>query len=247
MSLNEKVTIITGAGNGIGATTALKFAKAGAYVVATDINQKDLDATCKMIQDVSKQKVLKIHSDVTVRESVTQLFDTVIDQFGRVDIAINNAGVVDDAQLTNMTDDQWDKVVNVDLKGVFIVGQVAAQHMKNQKSGVILNASSIVGLYGNFGQTNYAASKWGVIGMTKTWAKELGKYGIRVNAIAPGFTRTTMIDSLPDKVTKLMEEKSLLNKLGDPEDIANGYAFLASDEAKFITGTTLSIDGGLVI
>jgi 3-oxoacyl-[acyl-carrier protein] reductase len=154
---------------------------------------------------------------------------------------------VKDAQLLKMTEDQWDNVIDVNLKGVFNVAQAAATLMKEQGNGVILNASSVVGTYGNFGQTNYAAAKWGVNGMTKTWAKELGKHGIRVNAVAPGFIRTEMTEALPEKVQAMMMKKSPLNSMGTVEDIANGYAFLASDEAKFITGTILSIDGGLVI
>lgn len=247
MRLTNKVTIITGAGKGIGAATALKFAEEGAKIVAVDVNERDLEATCKTIQTVSGESPLQFITDVTDRNEVSTLFNEVIKHFGRVDVVVNNAGIVQDAQLLKMTEDQWDSVIDVNLKGVFNVGQAAAKHMKEQGSGVILNASSVVGLYGNFGQTNYAAAKWGVIGMTKTWAKELGKYGIRVNAIAPGFIQTEMITSLPDKVKELMKSKSPLNAIGDPEDVANGYAFLASDEAKYITGTTLSIDGGLVI
>lgn len=247
MKLVNKVAIITGAGKGIGAATAIKFAKEGAKIVAVDLNENELEATAKIIQSVSDSEVLKVVADVTDRTAISNLFKDANTHFGSVDVVVNNAGIVQDAQLYKMSEEQWDNVIDVNLKGVFNVGQAAANSMKEQGSGVILNASSVVGLYGNFGQTNYAAAKWGVIGMTKTWAKELGRFGIRVNAIAPGFIQTEMIDSLPEKVKVAMKSKSPLNELGSPEDIANGYAFLASDEAKYITGTVLSIDGGLVI
>ena len=168
-------------------------------------------------------------------------------QFGRIDILVNNAGITADAQLLKMEEDAWDRVIDVNLKGVFFMTKAVASVMKEQKSGVILNASSVVGLYGNFGQTNYAASKFGINGMTKTWAKELGKYHIRVNSVAPGFILTEMTKKMPEKVLKGMEEKVLLKELGTPEDVANAYSFLASDEARYITGTILSVDGGVVI
>ena len=246
MKLLNKVTLITGAGKGIGAATAKKFAEEGSKVVLVDINQEDLDCVAAEIFDMGRD-VLTVIADVTKRSKVLNLFKEASEHFGTVDIVINNAGIVQDAQILKMTEDQWDNVIDVNLKGVFNVAQAAAILMKEQGSGVILNASSVVGTYGNFGQTNYAAAKWGVNGMTKTWAKELGKHGIRVNAVAPGFISTEMTENLPEKVQEMMKSKSPLNAMGTVEDIANGYAFLASDEAKFITGTILSIDGGLVI
>lgn len=247
MRLQNKTAVITGAGKGIGAATAKKFAQEGAAVVLLDVNEADLQKLSSGIESAYDVKAAYFKVDVTDRGAVKELFAKAAEQFGKVDIVVNNAGIVQDAQLLKMTEEQWDSVIDVNLKGVFNVAQAAAEYMKEAGGGVILNASSVVGLYGNFGQTNYAAAKWGVIGMTKTWAKELGKYGIRVNAVAPGFIATEMIEALPDKVKAMMKNQSPLRTIGDPEDVANGYAFLASDEAKYITGTTLSIDGGLVI
>ncbi|MFF2289053.1 3-oxoacyl-[acyl-carrier-protein] reductase [Peribacillus butanolivorans] len=246
MRLKEKVAIITGASGAIGEATAKKFAMEGAKLVLVDLNIEDIQQTAATIQEIGGETI-GIPVDVTNREKVEQLMNKTMDHYGRVDIVINNAGITQDAQLVNMTEEQWNSVIDVNLKGVFNIAQAAAKVMKEQKSGVIINASSVVGTYGNFGQSNYAASKWGVNGLTKTWAKELGKYGIRVNAIAPGFISTPMVEKMPEKVLEMMKKKSPLNKMGNTEDIANGYAFLASDEAQFITGTILSIDGGVVI
>jgi len=246
MKLLNKVAVITGAGKGIGAATAYKFAKEGAKIVLVDVSEQDLANTLHEIKKMGNE-VIKINANVTNRSEVLNLFKEVIHQFGTVDVVINNAGIVQDAQLLKMTEDQWDNVIDVNLKGVFNVAQAAANIMKEQGNGVILNASSVVGIYGNFGQTNYAAAKWGVNGMTKTWAKELGKHGIRVNAVAPGFIKTEMTEDLPEKALENIMSKSPLNALGTADDVANGYAFLASDEARFITGTILSIDGGLVM
>ncbi|WP_347941995.1 3-oxoacyl-[acyl-carrier-protein] reductase [Peribacillus simplex] len=246
MRLKEKVAIITGASGAIGEATAKKFAMEGAKLVLVDLNIEDIQQTAATIQEIGGETI-GIPVDVTNREKVEQLMNKTMDHYGRVDIVINNAGITQDAQLVNMTEEQWNSVIDVNLKGVFNIAQAAAKVMKEQNSGVIINASSVVGTYGNFGQSNYAASKWGVNGLTKTWAKELGKYGIRVNAIAPGFISTPMVKKMPEKVLEMMKKKSPLNKMGNTEDIANGYAFLASDEAQFITGTILSIDGGVVI
>ncbi|MFC0560034.1 3-oxoacyl-[acyl-carrier-protein] reductase [Halalkalibacter alkalisediminis] len=246
MRLKDKVAIITGAGRGIGEATAKKFASEGAKVVVADLNHEDVDQTVTAIKELGGEAIGTL-VNVTKRADVKALMERTIAIYGSVDVVVNNAGITADAQLLKMTDEQWDQVIDVNLKGVFTVSQEAATVMKEQNSGVILNASSIVGSFGNFGQTNYAATKWGVNGMTKTWAKELGRYNIRVNAVAPGFILTPMTEKMPEKVLNIMKEKSVLNDLGSPEDIANGYAFLASDEARFITGTILSIDGGVVI
>ncbi|WP_394582366.1 3-oxoacyl-ACP reductase FabG [Cytobacillus firmus] len=246
MKLLGKVAVITGAGQGIGAATAKKFAEEGAKLVLADLNEQNLMNRAEEIRKADGEAIYVV-CNVADRNEVGQLFEEALVKYGHVDIVINNAGIVQDAQLTNMTESQWDQVIDVNLKGVFNVGQYAAKIMKDQGKGVILNASSVVGIFGNFGQSNYAAAKWGVNGMTKTWAKELGKYGIRVNAIAPGFIETDMTSVLPEKVKDIMKAKSPLNQMGRPEDIANGYAFLASNEARFITGAILSIDGGLVI
>ena len=246
MRLKDKVSIITGAGRGIGADTALKFAKEGAKVVVVDLNESDINETVNAIKSAGGE-AFGLVANVTDRNQVEEMINKTVEQYGRLDVVVNNAGITADSTLVKLEEEQWDRVIDVNLKGVFNVGQAAAKVMKGQNGGVILNASSVVGLYGNFGQTNYAATKWGVIGMTKTWAKELGKNGIRVNAVAPGFILTPMTEKMPNKVLDMMKSKSPLGGLGSPEDIANAYAFLASDEARFITGTVLSVDGGAVI
>ena len=246
MRLLNKVAIITGGGRGIGEATAKKFIKEGAKIVIADINQEDIERTVEEIREMGGE-VEGIYVDVTKMESVNRMIEFTLEKFGMLDILVNNAGITMDATLLKMTEDQWDKVVDVNLKGVFNCGQAAARVMADQGSGVILNASSVVGLYGNFGQTNYAATKWGVIGMTKTWAKELGRKGVRVNAVAPGFIATPMVKKMPEKVINMMKEKTPLQRLGEPEEIANAYAFLASDEAQFITGAVLEVTGGVVL
>lgn len=246
MRLKDKVAIITGGGSGIGRETAIRFAKEGAKVVVWDLNIEEANNTIKEIEKIGGTgKAYKV--DVTDRAKVDETMSEVVEEFSKLDILVNNAGITMDATLLKMTEEQWDKVIDINLKGVFNCGQMAAKYMAEKKSGVILNAASVVGIYGNFGQTNYAASKWGVIGMTKTWAKELGRKGIRVNAVAPGFILTQMTAKMPEKVLDMMKEKSLLKRLGTPEDIANAYLFLASDEASYITGTVLSVDGGVVL
>ncbi|TVP82021.1 MAG: 3-oxoacyl-[acyl-carrier-protein] reductase [Alkalicoccus sp.] len=246
MRLEGKTAIITGGGRGIGKQTALTFAKEGARVTVADINEEDINEVVKEIKDSGGEAFART-VDVTDRTSVNGLIDAAKDQFDRVDIVVNNAGITADAQLLKMEEDQWDRVIDVNLKGVFNVSQAAAKVMKEQEAGVILNASSVVGSYGNFGQTNYAATKWGVNGMTKTWAKELGRFNIRVNAVAPGFVYTPMTEKMPEKVLNMMKEKSVLKEMAEVEDIANAYLFLASKEARFITGEILAVDGGVVI
>ncbi|WP_059172342.1 3-oxoacyl-ACP reductase FabG [Bacillus sp. FJAT-27445] len=246
MRLKDKVAIVTGAGRGIGEATAIKFAKEGAKVIVADVNSEDVDRTVAVITEDGGEAVGMV-VDVTELVQVEKMVSDTLEHFGSVDIVVNNAGITADAQLIKMEEAQWDRVIDVNLKGVFNVAQAAAKQMKEQRCGVILNASSVVGLYGNFGQTNYAATKWGVIGMSKTWAKELGRFGIRVNAVAPGFIMTPMVEKMPEKVLEMMKGKSPLGVLGQPEDIANAYTFLASDEARYITGTVLSVDGGVVL
>lgn len=246
MRLKDRVAIITGAARGIGEATAIKFAEQGAKVVVSDISIDSLKEVTEKINEIGGE-VLSYEVNVTNRESVQKMIDDVVSKWGKVDILVNNAGITADSQLLKMEESDFDKVIDVNLKGVFNCGQAAAKVMSENGGGVILNASSVVGLYGNFGQTNYAATKWGVIGITKTWAKELGKKGIRVNAVAPGFTLTPMVAKMPEKVIDMMKSKSPLGKLATPEDIANAYLFLASDEAAFVTGTVLSVDGGVVL
>ncbi|SHK22685.1 3-oxoacyl-[acyl-carrier-protein] reductase [Anaerobranca californiensis DSM 14826] len=246
MRLKDKVAIITGAGRGIGEFTAKRFAQEGAKVVVADLNEADVN---KVVEEIKADggQALGVIVNVTDREQVDKMIADTLEHFGGLDILVNNAGITADNTLLKMTQEEWDRVINVNLTGVFHCGQAAAKVMAEKGSGVILNASSVVGLYGNFGQTNYAATKWGVIGMTKTWAKELGKKGIRVNAVAPGFIVTPMTAKMPEKVLDMMKEKSPLRTLGYPEDIANAYLYLASDEARFVTGTVLSVDGGVVL
>ncbi|MTI46673.1 3-oxoacyl-ACP reductase FabG [Sporosalibacterium faouarense] len=246
MRLKDKVAIVTGSGRGIGEFTAKRYAEEGAKVVVADVNE---DHIKQVVEEIKAEggEALGMVVDVTNKSKVDEMIEKTIEEFGKLDILVNNAGITADSTLLKMSEDQWDKVIDVNLKGVYNCGQAAAKVMADQGSGVILNASSVVGLYGNYGQTNYAATKWGVIGMTKTWAKELGKKGIRVNAVAPGFILTPMVKKMPDKVLDMMKKKSPLGLLGEPEDIANAYLYLASDEARFITGSVLEITGGVIL
>lgn len=246
MRLKDKICIITGSGNGIGKTTAFKFAEEGAKVAVCDVNLESVEATVREITDKGGE-ALGFKVDVTNKEDIANMVKSLMEKYGRVDVLVNNAGIIMDAQLSKMTEDQFDKVVNINLKGTYLCAQAVVDIMVSQGSGVIINASSVVGIYGNFGQTNYAATKWGVIGMAKTWAKELGKKGIRANAVCPGFIATPILDSMPEKVIKAMEEKVPMKRLGRPEEIANVYAFLASDEASYINGAVIEVSGGVTI
>jgi 3-oxoacyl-[acyl-carrier protein] reductase len=234
LNLKDKVVIVTGGAAGIGRATAEAFENEGAKVIVWDVPAVD----------------------VTKADVVNAATEKVIAEHGRIDVLVNNAGILRDAQLVKfkdgevvsmMDDATFDAVINVNLKGVFLCTRAVVPHMIKGGSGVVLNASSIVGLYGNFGQTNYAATKAGVISFTKTWARELGKFHIRVNAVAPGFIATDMVKAMPQKVLDGMAAKTPLGILGEPADIANAYVWLASDAAKFVHGTVLSVDGGLVM
>ncbi|CEP66669.1 3-oxoacyl-(acyl-carrier-protein) reductase [Moorella glycerini] len=246
MRIKDKVAIITGGARGIGKETALLFAREGAMVVICDFDAAAGEQTLAELKSTGA-RALFFKVDVTDRASVQNMVDATKGEFGRIDILINNAGITADAFLTKMTEEQWDKVIAVNLKGVFNCTQAVVPIMMEQGSGVILNASSVVGVYGNVGQTNYAATKAGVIGITKSWAKELGKKGIRVNAIAPGFIITDMTAKVPEKVLELMQSRTPLGRLGVPRDVAAAYLFLASDEASYINGQVLGVDGGLMI
>lgn len=246
MRLKDKVAIITGSTKGIGKATAETFAREGARVVIVGTNKEALEATVKEIKAAGGEALGYI-VDVSKRATVDEMVAGVKAAWGRIDILVNNAGITADSMLKKMTEEQFDKVININLKGVYNCAQAVLDTMMEQGAGVILNTSSVVGLYGNIGQTNYAAAKWGVIGMTKTWAKELGRKGIRVNAVAPGYTETPMLATVPDKILDAIKEKTPLQRLGKMEDMANAFLFLASDEASFITGTVLSVDGGFVI
>jgi 3-oxoacyl-[acyl-carrier protein] reductase len=252
MRLQDKVTLITGGAAGIGKATALCFAEEGAKVVICDVNQEAGEALLKELGPAARfDKV-----NVADRKEVQDWVDSVIGQYGRIDVLVNNAGIIRDALFVKMKDgelvkqmeeDAFDQVISVNLKGVFNCTQAVSPYMIKQGGGVILNASSVVGLYGNFGQTNYVATKTGVIGLTKVWARELGKFGIRVNAVAPGLILTEMLQKMPENVLAEMKSHIPLGRLGDPHDIANAYLWLASDEASFVHGATISVDGGIVI
>ncbi|MGZ4135394.1 MAG: 3-oxoacyl-ACP reductase FabG [Tumebacillaceae bacterium] len=244
MRLQDKVALITGGANGIGKATAFLFAREGAKLMIADFDEELGLATVQELRACGAEAEF-VKVNVSNLHDAQQMVDATVATFGRIDVLVNNAGITRDGLLVKMDPTQWDQVVAVNLTGVFYCTQAASRVMMNQGHGVILNAASVVGLYGNIGQTNYSATKSGVIGMTKTWAKELGPKGIRVNAVAPGFVMTGMTEKVPDKVLDAMQERTPLRRLGRPEDIANAYLFLASDEASFVNGAVLSVDGGL--
>jgi 3-oxoacyl-[acyl-carrier protein] reductase len=246
MRLADKVAIITGAGSGIGEATALKFAREGAKVAVCDINAGEAERVVAAIRAAGGHAE-PFHIDVTDKDSIARMVERVMARWGRIDTLVNNAGIVQDAQFKKMTDEQFERVIDVNLKGVYNCTKAVVDIMLEQHSGCILNASSIVGLYGNFGQTNYAATKFGVIGMVKTWARELGRKGIRANAICPGFVETPILKQMPEKVIKMMEDRVPLGRLARPEEIANTYAWLASDEASYINGAVIEVSGGVTI
>lgn len=244
MRLEGKVALITGGANGIGKVTAERFLIEGAKVVISDINEELGNETVDELQRYGEISFIK--ADVSNTEQVEKMVDSIIETYKKIDILINNAGITIDGMLTKMDESSWEKVLSVNLSGVFKCTKAVVPVMLEQGSGVILNASSVVGIHGNIGQTNYAATKAGVIGLTKSWAKEFGAKGIRVNAVAPGFIATDMTATIPQKLLDVMEYKTPLKKLGKPEDIAAAYLYLASDDANFVTGTILNVDGGLV-
>ena len=246
MRLKDKVAIITGSARGIGQATALKFAVEGARVVVCDLDRKAVDEVVAQIT-ASGGRAVGFTLNVTDKASIAAMVKGVIDKYGRVDVLVNNAGIVDDAMLRKMTDDQFERVIDINLKGTYNCARAVVDIMIAQGAGVILNASSVVGLYGNFGQTNYAASKFGVIGLAKTWARELGRKGIRANAVCPGFVETTILKSIPQKVMQAMIDRVPLGRLAKPEEIANTYAFLASDEASYINGAVIEVSGGATV
>lgn len=253
--LKGRVAIITGAGAGIGKATALRFAEEGCKVALFDINADGADELVEAVRAAGGEGAF-FSVDVADAASVSKAIDGVIDAWGRIDVLVNNAGIVRDSQLvkfrdgevvSQMSDEAWDAVIGVNLRGVFNCTRAVIPHMIKGEGGVVLNASSVVGLYGNFGQTNYVATKSGVIGMTRVWARELGRYKIRVNAVAPGFVATEILQSMPEKVIEAMIKKTPLGRMGEPGDIANAYVWLASDAATWVTGEIMSVDGGIVV
>jgi 3-oxoacyl-[acyl-carrier protein] reductase len=253
--LAGKTVVITGAAAGIGRATALRFADEACRVAAWDVNDAGKDTLLHELTSSGGEAVFR-KTNVCDAADVDTAVQEVVARWGSVDVLINNAGITRDSQLVKwkdgavagtMTDDAFDLVVSVNLKGVFVCSRAVVPHMIRKGAGVILNASSVVGLYGNFGQTNYAATKAGVIAFARTWSRELAKYNIRVNAVAPGFIATEMVQKMPEKVVQTMVSHTPLGRIGKPEDIAEVYVWLASDAASFITGTVLSVDGGLVL
>ncbi|MCA3252765.1 MAG: beta-ketoacyl-ACP reductase [Pseudomonadota bacterium] len=236
MRLNDKICIVTGAAQGIGAATCARLADEGATVIG-----------CDRRAELVHERFERHAVDVTDRVAVDMMVAAVLERHGRIDVLVNNAGITRDARLVRMTLEQFDAVIDVNLRGVFHCAQAVAPHMIERGRGVILNASSVVGIHGNYGQTNYAASKFGVIGFTKTWSRELGPKGIRVNAVAPGFVDTPILSTIPDKVLQQMKEQVPLGRLARPEEIAAVYAFLASDDASYVNGAVIEVAGGMTL
>ncbi len=235
--LQDKVAVVTGGARGLGQSMAEYFAKEGAKVVAVDMNELSYD--CENVEGY----ILNI-TDV---EAVQKFYDYVVEKYGKVDILVNNAGVTRDSMTRKMTDDQWNLVIDINLKGVFNLVRLFGPLMETNNYGSIINISSVVGVYGNIGQANYAATKAGVIGLTKTWAKEFARKGanVRVNAIAPGYTMTDMLKTVPQDLLDKFAALTMLKRLGQPHEIATAALFLASEESSYITGQTLSVDGGM--
>ncbi len=246
MGLTDKVVLVTGAGGGIGASIALKFSQSGAKVVVADVIE---EFSLNTVSRITKQggEALAVTVDVSQISSVEEMVKKILDKFGKIDILINNAGITRDNLLLRMREEEWDKVININLKGVFNCTKVVLRSMMKQRKGKIVNIASIVGIIGNAGQSNYAASKGGVISLTKTWAKEFASRNINVNAIAPGFIRTKMTDKLSEQIKEKINQQIPLKRFGEVEDVANLCAFLSSDEANYITGEVIKLDGGMAI
>ena len=246
MCLKDKVALITGAARGIGRSIALLFAKEGADIVVADVNLEEAEKTAKDIE-VLGRKALALAVDVTDYVSVEEAVNKILDKFTKVDILVNNAGITKDNLLLRMSQQEWDAVLNVNLKGTFNCIKAVSRPMVKQRSGKIISIASIIGLMGNPGQANYAASKAGIIALTKTVAKELASRNITANAVAPGFIQTEMTAGLSQEVKEKMKAAIPLSKLGTPEDVAQLCLFLASDDSNYITGQTIVVDGGMVM
>ncbi|MCK4591687.1 MAG: 3-oxoacyl-[acyl-carrier-protein] reductase [Candidatus Latescibacteria bacterium] len=244
--LQNKIAIVTGAGQGIGQTIAVRLAQEGAEVIVSDINLQGVEQTASQIRQMVR-KSLAVKVDVANFEDVQAMVQKSTEEFGRVDILVNNAGVTKDNLLVRMTQQQWDWVISVNLKGTFNCTKAVAPHMMRNRYGRIINIASVIGLVGNAGQANYAASKAGIIGLTKSVAKELASRGITVNAVAPGYIQTEMTERLPEQVKETLLKTVPLRRPGLPQDVAGVVVFLASDDASYITGQVINIDGGMVM
>jgi 3-oxoacyl-[acyl-carrier protein] reductase len=246
MRLAGKVALITGGGRGIGREIAMKLAREGADIVVWDVNPADAQKTCKDLEDLGR-KTLSDQIDVTAYEKVEEGINKILDNFGKIDILVNNAGITKDNLILRMSQQEWDAVINVNLKGTFNCTKAVFRPLSKQRSGKIINIASIIGIMGNYGQANYAASKAGIIALTKSTAREIASRGVNVNAIAPGFIQTEMTAKLAEDIKAKMLEGIPMAKLGTPADVANACLFLASNESDYITGQTIVVDGGMVM
>ncbi len=244
MRLKDRVAIVTGAASGIGLASARRFLDEGARVAVVDIGAERVEAACR---ELGGERLAGYVVDVTDRPAIDAMVAGLVARWGRIDVLVNNAGVTRDARLVKMTEAQFDQVIAVNLKGVFECTQAVAPTMIAQRSGVVINVSSVVGLYGNFGQTNYAASKAGVIGFTRTWARELGPHGVRAVAVCPGFVETPILATIPPPVMQSLVSRVPLGRLARPEEIAAVYAFLASDDASYVNGAVIEVSGGIMM
>jgi 3-oxoacyl-[acyl-carrier protein] reductase len=248
MDLSGKVAIVTGSARGIGRAIALKLAEVGADIVLNDIAaaSDSLESVSTEIRALNRQ-VLAVTADVSLKDDVNRLIDAAANTFGHIDIMVNNAGVTRDQLIMRMTDEEWDTVLNIDLKSAFLCTRAVLRHMLRQRSGRIVSIASVVGIIGNAGQANYASAKAGIIAFTRSLAKEVGSRGITANAVAPGFIETRMTEQLNGKQKQALLERIPLGSIGTPRDVAEAVAFLASEEAKYITGQVLSVDGGMAL
>ena len=244
MKLAGKIALITGAAQGIGKAIALLFAKNGADIIVADIFLEKAQETAKEIEAIG-QKAMAIKVDVANPKEIEQMVQSILERFGQIDILINNAGITRDKLILRMTEEEWDAVLDINLKGTFLCTRAVIRHMAKRRFGKIVNIASVVGLMGNAGQANYSASKAGVIGLTKTLAREFAQRGIHVNAIAPGYIETPMTDAIPEKAKEEMKRMIPMERLGRPEDVAEGALFLVSEASSYITGQILNINGGL--